>query len=244
MLQSLLARFQKKPADAVFPPPRPEAAFAVIGDVHGRLDLLERLLAKLPEGLPVICVGDYIDRGPSSIETLRYLRARPEITCLKGNHEDMLIDFIDRPDEKGPRWLRNGGLQTMADIGIRGLSEMTRGMKLREARNALTADLGDDLVQWIRDLPLIRWSGNIAVLHAGADPALPIDENSSRTFLWGHRDFMTTPRRDGWWVAHGHTIVDEPVIADGRISLDTGAFATGRLTAAIIAPEGIELIAA
>ena len=242
MLRSVMQKFGKAP-DRRETPPMPDTAFAVIGDVHGRLDLLESLLAKLPEDVPVICVGDYIDRGPASIDTLRFLKGREDVTCLKGNHEDMLIDFIEWPGEKGPRWLRNGGLQTMADIGIHGLSEMSRGDKLREARDALVTELGEDLVTWVRDLPLLRWSGNVAVVHAGADPAKPIEENAPRTFLWGHKDFMTTPRPDGWWVAHGHTIVDAAVVADGRISLDTGAFATGRLTGAVIAPEGIELIA-
>ncbi|SIT06230.1 serine/threonine protein phosphatase 1 [Roseivivax lentus] len=242
MLKSLLTRLRPAPT-AVFEDPRPDATFAVIGDVHGRLDLLEGLLAKLPDGVPVVCVGDYIDRGPQSIETLRFLKDRPDITCLKGNHEDMLLSFIKEPEEKGPRWIRNGGLQTLADLGVRGLSEMTRGMKLREARNTLVKEMGEDLVKWVEDLPLIRWSGNIAVVHAGADPAVPIEDNPPKTLIWGHRDFMTTPRQDGWWVAHGHTIVDEAIVSEGRISLDTGAFATGRLTAAVIAPEGIELIA-
>lgn len=243
MLDKILSRF-RKPDPVILPEPRPEATFAAIGDVHGRLDLLKRLLEKLPEGLPVICVGDYVDRGPDSVEVLRFLKNREGVTCLKGNHEDMLIDFIDHPEEKGPRWVRNGGLQTLAGLGIGGISEMSRGIKLREARNAMREAMGDDLIDWVRALPLIRWSGNVAVVHAGADPAIAIEDNSERTFLWGHRDFMTTPRTDGWWVVHGHTIVDEAVVEDGRISLDTGAFATGRLTAAIIAPEGIELVAA
>ncbi|QFT48696.1 Serine/threonine-protein phosphatase 2 (plasmid) [Roseivivax sp. THAF40] len=241
MLKSLLARLRAAPKP-VFEDPKPEASFAVIGDIHGRLDLLQALLEKLPGDVPVICVGDYIDRGPASVETLRFLKDRPEITCLKGNHEDMLVSFVTSPEEKGPRWIRNGGLQTLADLGIRGLSEMTRGMKLREARNTFVNEVGEELIDWVRELPLIRWSGNIAVLHAGADPAVPIEDNPARTLIWGHPDFMTTPRQDGWWIAHGHTIVDEAVVADGRISLDTGAYATGRLTAAVITPDGIELV--
>ncbi len=224
--------------------PRPDTPFAVIGDVHGRLDLLKKLLVKLPPELPVICVGDYIDRGPASIDTLHFLEARSDITCLKGNHEDMLLDFLDHPETKGPRWVRNGGLQTMAELGITGLTEMSRGAKLREARDVVAGRIGPQTTDWLRRLPLIRWSGNVAVVHAGTDPRRPLEENSARTLLWGHPDFLKKPRRDGWWVVHGHTIVDEPSAADGRIAVDTGAFATGCLTAAIITKGDVRFVTA
>ena len=241
MFKSLIEKL-RKPSKPEFAPPAPDESFAAIGDVHGRLDLLEELLAKLPADLRVICVGDYVDRGPSSVNTLRFLMARPEILSLKGNHEDMLVGFLDNPEEKGPRWLRNGGLQTLADIGITGLNEMTRGMKLREARNEMKTAMGDDLVAWLRALPVLHETGNVAVLHAGADPSEPIASAPEKTLIWGHRDFLQTPRRDGIWVVHGHTIVDAPSAEDGRIALDTGAYATGRLTAGIVADGEVRFI--
>ncbi|WP_370634895.1 metallophosphoesterase [Roseivivax sp. GX 12232] len=241
MIKSLLDRF-RKPAGARFEPPAPEVPFAAVGDIHGRLDLLEELLPKLPQDLHIICVGDYVDRGPASVNTLRFLKDHPEILCLKGNHEDMLLDFIDRPDERGPRWLRNGGLQTLADIGVRGISETTQGEPLIEARHRMAEEMGAELISWVRELPLLHETGNVAVLHAGADPAKPLSAADKRTLIWGHRDFLQVPRQDGTWVVHGHTIVDAPSAEDGRVALDTGAYATGRLTAGIVEAGEVRFI--
>ena len=82
-------------------------------------------------------------------------------------------------------------------------------------------------------------SGNVAVVHAAADPALPMVEQSDDTLIWGHARFAQDVREDGIWIVHGHTIVHEPVAAQGRISIDTGAFATGDLTAAIVQPGSV-----
>ncbi len=76
------------------------------------------------------------------------------------------------------------------------------------------------------------------VVHAALDPLLPVDHQPSGTLIWGHADFGKLPRQDGQWVVHGHTIVDAPRILDGVISVDTGAYATGRLTMARITPDG------
>jgi serine/threonine protein phosphatase 1 len=88
----------------------------------------------------------------------------------------------------------------------------------------------------MRLLPLMHETGNVTVVHAGADPAKPLDQQAHRTLTWGHPDFRTTPRRDGQWVLHGHTIVDAPSADQGRIAVDTGAYATGRLTVARVIP--------
>jgi serine/threonine protein phosphatase 1 len=229
-LKSLFARAPQ--AGAVFEAPSTPRAFAAIGDIHGRADLLEKLLAQLDPGL-VVCVGDYVDRGDQSAEVLRLLRARPDIICLKGNHEEMLLDFLARPETHGRRWLRNGGLQTLASFGVAGLTETSRDDHLLAARDRLAGAMGEDLVAWIADLPSSWLSGTVGVVHAGADPARPFESQPADILHWGHADFMTTLRRDGIWIVHGHTIVDTPRMENGRIAIDTGAYATGRLTAAI-----------
>ena len=80
------------------------------------------------------------------------------------------------------------------------------------------------------------------MVHAAADPALPIGAQPAQALLWGHPDFARRVRRDGIWVAHGHTVVAEPSAGQGRIATDTGAYATGRLTAALVAPGGIRFL--
>lgn len=234
-LKTLLSALRsRKPAS--FDPVAPESGFYALGDIHGRLDLLDRVLGGLPDDLPIVCVGDYIDRGDDGAGVLRRLQARPDIIALRGNHEDMLLSFLDAPQEKGARWIRNGGLQTLASFGVTGVSQGTAGVDLKIAADALRRAMGPELIDWLRLLPLMHQSGNVTVVHAGADPSLPLDQQDHRALTWGHRDFLTTPRRDGQWVLHGHTIVDQPSAAEGRIAIDTGAYATGRLTVARVTP--------
>lgn len=210
----------------------------VVGDVHGRADLLQRFLDSAPSH-PVVCVGDYVDRGDHSAEVLRMLNGRPDVVCLAGNHEEMMLDFIDQPEVAGARWLRHGGLQTLASFGVAGLSETSDDSALRGARQQLVKAMGSALLGWMQGLPSLWQSGNVAVVHAGADPAVPMAQQSEQCLRWGHRNFMRKSRADGVWVVHGHTIVDQPHTRAGRVAIDTGAYATGRLTVATIAPGDI-----
>lgn len=248
LLNRLFSALSAQKESVGMPPPAPDAAFFAIGDIHGRDDLLARLLDKIAHAQstgPIICVGDYIDRGEDSAGVLRRLMALgPGITCLMGNHEDMLIRFLDMPAENGARWLRNGGLQTMASFGIGNVTESSSADELTDARDRLRAAMGEPLERWLRALPT-RWqSGNVAVVHAGADPALPLDVQTPETLIWGHPDFAKRARADGIWIVHGHTMVDDPVAVAGRISIDTGAYATGRLTAAHVAADGLRFLQA
>lgn len=230
-LKTLLSAFRtSKPAE--FPPVDPESGFYAVGDIHGRLDLLDQILRDLPTDLPIVCVGDYIDRGEDGAGVLRRLQDSPQVICLRGNHEDMLLGFLNAPQDKGPRWIRNGGLQTLASFGVTGVTQTTSGIDLKIAADALRAAMGPELINWMRLLPLIHQTGNVTVVHAGADPTRPLDQQDHRTLTWGHPDFLTKARRDGQWVVHGHTIVDKPSAEQGRIAIDTGAYATGRLTVA------------
>lgn len=240
------------------PPPapiRPARPVYVIGDIHGCAGLAERLLEKIDLDIEttglnnphLVFVGDYIDRGEDSVgvlDLLMHLSASlpDNVTCLMGNHEKMLLDFLDRPEERGGRWLRNGGLQTLASFRVGGVAESASPERLVEARNDLRRAMPPETEAWLRALPLSWTSGNICVTHAGANPALPIGDQDRNTLLWGHRDFMKIPRPDALWIAHGHIVVDQPSARDGRISVDTGACYTGRLSAAAISYESVRFL--
>lgn len=241
-LPTLFGRSKKPQPKPHFDPVKSDAAFCAVGDVHGRIDLLERLVNALPEDVSVICVGDLVDRGDHSADVLRFVQERPNTTTLIGNHEAMMIDFLRDPEKNGRRWLRNGGLQTLASFGVSGVTETSGGERLSRARDILFDAMGEPLVHWISTLDCIAWSGNVAVVHAGADPNIPMEEHSPDTFIWGHPEFRKKPRTDGFWVVHGHTIVEKPMMQDGRISIDTGAYATGRLTAAVFSHNGVEFV--
>lgn len=253
---SLLKRlFSGKPKAVPFTAElAPDTPFYAIGDVHGRMDLLEKLLAKIDaeEGardVPLVFVGDYIDRGEQSADVLRHVHAliqdaNRQVICLSGNHEDMLLKFLEDPVERGARWLRYGGLQTLFSFDVGAISDKSSAGAVEQVRDALAKAIGPELLSWLEAMPTSWRSGNVAVVHAAADPAEPIALQNSRVLKWGHPDFLETPRSDGVWVVHGHTIVDEANATDGRIATDTGAFATGKLTAAYIAPGNVRFIQA
>ncbi|TMV80928.1 serine/threonine protein phosphatase [Thioclava sp. BHET1] len=241
----LLPRRTKAQSRANLPPPvAPDASFIAVGDIHGSMLQLQRLLAAIEQAgrgdVTLVFVGDYIDRGPDSLGVLRCLSALERergkgCVCLLGNHEDMLLDFLDRP-AAGPRWALNGGFETLISCGLDPVARDAPDSEWALLRDRLMDALGEELEAWLRDLPPMWRSGNVAVVHAGADPAVPLGLQKRRHLVWGHPEFMTVPRSDGRWVVHGHTITEEPELRNARIAIDTGAYATGRLTAALVEP--------
>ncbi|WP_323770762.1 metallophosphoesterase [Antarctobacter sp.] len=230
---------------------RPDVPFFAVGDLHGCDRLLDQLLQKLdslrhPEAL-LVMVGDYVDRGEESRRVLRRLfvlsqAAGDLMHCLMGNHEKMLLNVLDDPVSHGPRWLRHGGLQTLASYRVQPVLGDGKETAWIDMRDKLAEAVGDEVITWLRGLPLFWQSGNVVVVHAGADPDLPIGEQEEGNLLWGHPKFRHKPRADGLWVVHGHTITEQPQVAHGRIPTDTGAYATGILTAALVEPDNVSYI--
>ncbi|MGJ8555929.1 MAG: metallophosphoesterase family protein [Sulfitobacter geojensis] len=259
-LKSLFSTIQSPTlqADADIDAIAPDRLLLVLGDIHGSFDLMGQAIRRVEEyveAVPeraaqnpqLIFVGDYIDRGEQSKQVLDWIydlatQMPDAVTCLMGNHERMMLDFIDDPVGRGARWLRNGGLQALASYNIGRVRENSDAEELVEASLALEAALPEGMLHWLRNLPLQYQSGNVCVVHAAMDPHLAPQDQTRQTMLWGHNEFMSTPRTDGIWVVHGHTIVKEPQLHTQRISIDTGAYHTGRLTAAAIGPGTCEFI--
>lgn len=246
----------RPPAPPAPPPPQfsaplvPERPFAAVGDIHGRADLLRDLVGQLGAQAgtdwPLVFLGDYIDRGEHSAAVLAHLQELQaggwpgEMICLMGNHEAMMLEFLEHPEEAGRRWLRNGGAHTLVSFEVPLPGPAPEA--LCEARDALRAALGPATEAWLRALPLCFRSGNVFAAHAGADPQTPLEAQQEEHLLWGHPAFLQTPRADGIWVVHGHTICDRATAEQGRISVDTGAYATHRLSAALIQDEQCRFI--
>lgn len=233
--------------------PRSEVPLVIIGDIHGRFDLLRTLLARLQQNqnaqtLRHIFVGDLIDRGSQSANVLDIVRANvmlePErFICLMGNHERMMLDFLKDPEARGQRWFNAGGIETLVSFGIKLplLGRMT-GVEYRAAAEALHNALPEGMENWIGNLPLIWQQNDLIVTHAGAAPRVAIKEQSDHDLLWGHPDFLRKPRKDGLWVAHGHYTCSTATAEHGRISTDTAAWTSGRLSAALIDKNGVTFL--
>lgn len=222
----------------------PDAPFIAIGDLHGRVDLLQDLLARHGTDQTLVFLGDYVDRGPSSAEVLALLQeicTTRDAICLKGNHEQMLLDFIDDPLGRGAGWLMNGGDATLRSYGV---TPPKRGGDLLAASMALEEAMPQGQLDWLRPLPLQWRSGNVFCVHAAMDPAKAPDQQRSNTLIWGHPQFLTTPRTDGLWVIHGHTIVKRPHAGASRIAIDTGAYQSSILTAAEITHGACHFVSA
>ena len=250
-LASLFRSRQGRGQAAEFPPLAPQETFTAVGDIHGRYDLLMRLIDKIGAGQGggrLVFLGDYIDRGEEGgrvLETLFWLQQNaPGTVCLRGNHEEMLLAFLTDPLRHGPAWQQHGGRQTLACYGVAPVHASAPEAEWLAARDSLRGRLGAELTGWLQSLPALWQSGNVAAVHAAADPARPVGAQDERDLVWGHPNFLKLPRHDGTWVIHGHTIVGEVAADDGRIGVDTGAFATGKLSAITVSQGRFETFAA
>lgn len=225
---------------------KPQTTFYAIGDIHGCLEKTNALIAKIESEEPnaiIVFLGDYIDRCTQSAQVLSKLfelqtKQSDRYICLTGNHEKMMLEFIDDPLGRGARWLVNGGIETLESFGVKATKARLKAEEAMDVADELEEAMPKGLQQWLRDLPMQWSSGNVHCVHAAMDPNAAPDNQKERHLLWGHRDFMTTPREDGECVVFGHVIVPKPDVRDGRIAIDTGAYKSGCLTAVRIDSDG------
>ena len=224
----------------------------VIGDIHGRLDLLERLIEKISHDAAghesrslTVTLGDYVDRGPDSRDVLDRLRQNPFATAyvpLKGNHEAMLEAFLRDPGF-GAHWRYNGGLETLTSFGIP-VEPLMRGRDFDQAAAQLDAALTPAQRNFLASLRLSFSHGKYFMCHAGIRPGVAFERQADEDLLWIRDEFLMSTMDFGKVVVHGHTPVDEPEVLPNRINIDTGAFATGRLTCVVLEGSAHRLITA
>jgi serine/threonine protein phosphatase 1 len=211
-----------------------------VGDIHGRADLLRVLLDKIQEDAAralagperhVVFLGDYVDRGPNSKGVLDTLTEGPPAGFsahhLRGNHEDMLLTFLDNP-ASGNSWLWNGGKETLRSYGVDPDSDLVA------LRDRFAAALPPSHLAFLRTLSLREEFGDYAFVHAGVRPGVPLSEQDPEDLLWIRDEFLTSDADFGKVVVHGHTPGRQPVLAANRIGLDTGAFSSGHLSAVVL----------
>jgi len=220
--------------------PRGHRAYAV-GDIHGRLDLLERLLngieAEIAEHsrhkTSIIFLGDIIDRGPASAEVVERLRtyrhSDASVHFVMGNHEEVMLRVLGGEANLLASWLRFGGAETLTSYGVdpAELGHMRKEAKLERIRAAIPAE-HRKFIEGFADS--ISFGGYLFV-HAGIRPGIDLAEQSQTDLRWIREPFLEDSRDHGFVVVHGHTITNEVDVTPNRIGIDTGAFCTGTLTA-------------
>ena len=223
-----------------------ETRLYVIGDIHGRLDLLNKLLQEIHHDIrqyPIhechtVTLGDYVDRGPDSRGVLDSLSQNPfptRYTALKGNHEELLEAFLVNP-RMFSSWRRLGGLETLHSYGV-SVSPLMMGERFDEASRALQAALPPEHLQFLASLKTFVVFGRYFLCHAGVRPGIALERQRVDDLLWIRDEFLNSNADFGKIVIHGHTPVDEPEIKQNRINIDTGAYATGRLTCLVLQGE-------
>lgn len=223
--------------------PKPDRLTYLVGDIHGCGAKLARMVALIERdrgdaAADIVFLGDYVDRGEDIAGTLADLMAlerasEGRVICLAGNHDRMMLDFLDHPDISTGRWLAVGGFSTLTSFGALRIAGRGEG-GLAETSRALADAMGAELVDWLRGRPLWWRSGNVVAVHALTEPTRPMHEQSEDTLLWARPDERLRPRSDGTWVVHGHTIMSRPTIRHGHIAVDTGACLGNPLTAAVL----------
>ena len=220
-----------------------------VGDVHGRADLLASLLSQIeadtvrrPISRPMtVFLGDYVDRGPAARETIELLlawRGVQEAVFLKGNHEDFLLRFLKDPAVLED-WRYCGGLETLIAYGLKPPINPSSAEQSQLAHD-LDGALPESHRAFLEALGLYFICGDFLFVHAGVRPLVPIERQTEDDLLWIREEFLLWEKEFEKIVVHGHTPVHEPDIRPNRINIDTGAFATGRLTCMVF--EGTEIM--
>jgi serine/threonine protein phosphatase 1 len=219
----------------------PGVAYAV-GDIHGRADLLAAIVSEIEKrdgraNPPprIVFLGDLVDRGPQSrevVDAVLELRAAGwcSVEVLKGNHEDMMLKFLDG-SPIGAEWMKLGGAATLRSYGVRAPGPLDPPSDWEETRQAFADAVPAPHLEFIRSLPHFLERGDYLFVHAGVKPNVPMEMQRSRDLMWIRGEFGRCERPNEKVVIYGHTVFNEPSIKRWKIGLDTGAYGTGVLTA-------------
>jgi serine/threonine protein phosphatase 1 len=220
-----------------------------IGDIHGRADLLSRMHGLIRDdaaGAPdqrklLIYLGDYVDRGEDSRRVIELLLDYPlagfEVVTLCGNHEEMMLAFLNEASAAFA-WMSNGGAATMYSYGVRYGDAVTSEERFSEMQRDFLAAFPRRHRDFLAALPTSHAEGDYLFVHAGIRPGVPVDQQSREDLLWIRDEFLMSGADHGCCVVHGHSIVPDPELRPNRIAIDTGAYFSNRLTCLVLEGEG------
>jgi diadenosine tetraphosphatase ApaH/serine/threonine PP2A family protein phosphatase len=213
-----------------------------MGDIHGRDDLLRQMAERVEADVEAssfdhavtVFLGDYVDRGLGSMHVVEQLERGEwptSIIALAGNHEDLLMAFLE---DEGviEDWRSLGGLETLHSYGVD--VGLARGRDLRAVQAAFAARLPERHRQFLEGLKVSTAIGDYFFCHAGVRPGVPLDRQNRDDLLTIRDRFLTSEAEHGKLIVHGHTPSVVPEIRPNRIGIDTAAYATGRLTCLVL----------
>ena len=215
----------------------------VIGDVHGCLDQLEQMLDEFDQLRPknaartLILLGDLIDRGGQSrgvVERVIQLKSEAaargdKVVSILGNHEQLMLDFLAEPERKGGRWIQNGGVNTLRSYGVF-VDASIMGARLKYCCDEFQQKFPATHLALIKGAPLSQLVGDYFFCHAGVDPKVSLERQVPEVLLWTRNLHLLDTQAIEKFIVHGHSPVKEAVTMVGHINIDTGAWATGKLT--------------
>lgn len=239
-------------AGRILPAEDPSLIYAV-GDIHGRLDLLTALEARIRADIQaqrkpalLIYLGDYIDRGSESRGVIEHLSRRPKLCgreiFLRGNHEQVLLDFLSGADIL-EAWCQFGGLETLASYGLYPALPLTPDQR-KSLRQSLRAALPPHHRQFLSKTRRCFESGRYFFAHAGVNPDVSLRQQSAADLLWIREPFLNSTSQFEKRVVHGHSPAAWPEILPNRINVDTGAYYTGQLSCAVLEGPSCRILSA
>lgn len=236
----------------VFAGPQGKRLYAV-GDIHGRLDLLDDLLGRIKDDIVerpveraiIVFLGDLIDRGPDSagvVERLLHLDGFPaRAVFLLGNHEEFFLRALAGEPGVAHDWLEFGGDACAESYGV--APAALKAMDERRVAETLAAAVPPAHVAFLKGFGDSVGFGDYLLVHAGIRPGVPVEEQQPRDLRWIREPFLSDEHDHGCMVIHGHTISDGVDRRPNRIGIDTGAYRTGVLTAAVVERDDLRFIA-
>jgi len=217
-----------------------------VGDIHGRVDLLDRLHTMILEDAAdirpgfekvVVYLGDYLDRGLYSRELLDLFLDDPlagfESVHLRGNHDQCFLDFLVDPETEAS-WLRFGGDATVYSYGVRIPDDMPPDVRMVYIRDRLLETVPQRHLAFLANLELAWEIGDFLFVHAGINPERPLSKQTPEDLMWIRGAFLESDRDFGKVVVHGHSVTGVPEIRQNRIGIDTGACYNNNLTCVVL----------
>lgn len=240
-------------ADIDYPPAPQGRTIYAVGDIHGRLDLLREVHKKIDEdkktlratAVSEMYLGDYIDRGPNGAEVVSHLIARArgcQAFFLRGNHEQMLLNFINGDDCLGD-WRKIGGAPTLLSYGLK-TEQVARDVPEETVRAEFMRRLPSEHQRFYAETSSYCDAEPYLFVHAGLRPSVALEQQSLMDLLTIRTQFLEFAGDLGRIVVHGHTPVMQPELRPNRINLDTGAFATHLLTCLKVDERGARILGA